>query len=186
MRLNLNFLRPKPYQLAPEARLYKTARIINHLGSPEAIQIGAFSHIRGELLTFGHGGKIQIGDYCYVGEATRVWSAVQIWIGNRVLISHNVNIFDSDTHPIHPQARHQQFKQMITQGHPRTLDLRERPVLIHDDVLIGCQAIVLAGVTIGEAAIVAAGAVVTHDVPPWTIVAGNPARIIREIATDER
>ena len=63
---------------------------------------------------------------------------------------------------------------------------REKPVLICDDVLIGCMAVILKGVTIGEGAIVGAGSVVTKDVPPWTIVAGNPARVIREIPEDER
>ena len=102
------------------------------------------------------------------------------------MISHNVNIFIILTHPINPRARHEQFKQMITTGHPKELDLAERPVVIHDDVLIGCLAIILAGVSIGEAAIVAAGSVVTKNVPPYTIVAGNPARIIREIPLAER
>ncbi len=97
-----------------------------------------------------------------------------------------MNIFDSTTHPINPRHRHEQFRQIITSGHPKSLDLEEREVVISDDVLIGCMSIVLAGVTIGEGAIVGAGSVVTHDVPSYTIVAGNPARVIRELRPDER
>jgi len=166
--------------------LYDTARIINPMGDVNAIKIGAFTHVRGELATFGHGGEIVIGKYCYIGEQSRVWSALKICIGDRVLISHNVNIFDNITHPINPKARHEQFKQIITTGHPKSIDLKERPVKIADDVLVGCNSIILSGVIIGQGAIIGAGSVVTRDVPSYTIVAGNPARVIREIPEDER
>jgi acetyltransferase-like isoleucine patch superfamily enzyme len=61
-----------------------------------------------------------------------------------------------------------------------------KPVKINDRVWIGFNSIILKGVTIGEGGIVGAGSVVTKDVPPYTIVAGNPARVIREIPIDER
>lgn len=60
------------------------------------------------------------------------------------------------------------------------------PVKISDKVWIGFNSIILKGVTIGEGAVVGAGSVVTKDVPAWTVVAGNPARIIREIPENER
>ena len=166
--------------------LYPSTRIYNIYGNPSAIKLGRYTHVRGELTTFAHGGQITIGDYCYIGEGTRIWSAKSIIIGNRVLISHNVNIFDNDTHPIDdPAARHQQFKAIITSGHPTDLDLREKPVVIEDDALISCQCVILKGVTIGRAAVVGAGSVVTKDVPPYTLVAGNPARVIRKINVPE-
>lgn len=166
--------------------LYKSARIINNLSDSSAINIGAYTHIRGELLTFGHGGKIDIGEYCYVGEGSHIWSARQIFIGDRVLISHNVNIFDNSTHPVSAKKRHEQFRQIIISGQPKAIDLGEKPVMIANDVLIGCMSVILAGVNIGEGAIIGAGSVVTRDVPPYTIVAGNPAHIIREIPPYER
>jgi acetyltransferase-like isoleucine patch superfamily enzyme len=55
------------------------------------------------------------------------------------------------------------------------------PVLIGDDVWIGLRAIILKGVVIGDAAVIAAGAVVTHDVPAYSVVAGNPARVVKNI-----
>ena len=168
------------------AMLYASARISNNLKDPAAIRIGAFTHVRGELLTFGHGGRIELGAYCYVGEGTRLWSADRITVGDRVLISHNVNIFDNDTHPIDdPCARHAQYVSIITSGHPPRIDLRERPVVIEDDVLIGCQSIVLPGLRVGRGAVVGAGAVVTKDVPQRTVVAGNPARVVRELPPEE-
>ena len=179
-------LRRKRYRIAPGAVLHDTARIVNNLGYADAIRIGAFTHIKGELLTFGHGGKIEMGQYCFVGEYSRIWSAASILIGDRVLISHNVNIFDNDTHPIDAKTRHWQFKEIITRGQPKTIHLKEKPIVIGNDVLISCMSIILSGVTIGEGAIVGAGSVVTKDVPPWTIVAGNPAKTIREIPENER
>ncbi|MBO9130348.1 2,3,4,5-tetrahydropyridine-2,6-dicarboxylate N-acetyltransferase [Bacillus sp. 165] len=56
-----------------------------------------------------------------------------------------------------------------------------KPVVVEDDVVIGANAVVLEGVTVGKGAVVAAGAIVTEDVPPYTVVAGVPARIIKEI-----
>jgi len=56
----------------PDAVIYKAVRIINNLGAKDAVKIGELTHVRGELLTFGHGGKIQIGKYFYVGEQTGI------------------------------------------------------------------------------------------------------------------
>lgn len=165
---------------------HSSARIHNIKGKREAIRIGAHSHLLGELLIFAHGGEIRIGSHCFVGEQSRIWSAGKISLGDRVLISHGVNIFDSLTHPISASKRHKQFVEIVTHGHPRQINLDEQPVMIGDDVWIGCLSIVLRGVTIGKGAIIGAGSVVTKDVPPWTIVAGNPAKIIREIPVDER
>jgi acetyltransferase-like isoleucine patch superfamily enzyme len=182
----MRLFRKKNYKLADTAVLYAMARIVNNLTDFSAITIGAYTHIKGELLTFGHGGQIAIGEYCYVGEQSHIWSAKNISIGNRVLIAHNVNIFDNSTHPLGASERHQQFKSIITNGHPQNLDLSEEPIKIEDDVWVGCMSIILKGVTIGQGAVIGAGSVVTKDVPPHTVVAGNPARIIREIPPDER
>lgn len=172
---------------APGVVIYPEARICNHRPQrPDAISIKSYTHIRGELLLFAHGGEIHIGEYCYVGEGSRIWSAQNITIGNRVLIAHLVSIIDNLTHPVSASERHLHFKHIITKGHPLRMDLDERPVVIHDDVWLGCMSVVLRGVTIGEGAIVGAGSVVTKDVPAWTVVGGNPAKVIREIPEHER
>jgi acetyltransferase-like isoleucine patch superfamily enzyme len=152
----------------------------------ESITVGAGTHIRGQLFTFGHGGRITLGKYCYVGENSKLWSAARLTIGDRVLIGHNTSIFDSDTHPLNARERHRQYVEIISTGHPSEIDLREEPVTIEDDVWIGCNVVVLKGVTIGRGAVVGAGSVVTRDVPPHVLVAGNPARVVRELAADER
>lgn len=167
------------------ARLGPVARIINIGKDSALIRIGAGSIVDGDLLTFAHGGRITVGEWCYIGEGSRLWSAAHIDIGDRVMISHNVNIFDNLTHPVDPASRHRHFRAIATTGHPRQLDLGERPVRIEDDAWIAAGAMVLRGVTVGKAAIVGAGAVVTHDVPPFAIVAGNPARVIRYLPSGD-
>ena len=107
-------------------------------------------------------------------------------IGERVLVAHNVNIFDSLTHPLNARLRHEQFVAILQSGHPRSIDLGERPVVLGNDVWVGANASVLRGVTVGDGAIVGAGAVVVHDVAPYCIVAGNPATVVRELRADER
>lgn len=162
--------------------LYKESEIINNLGDKKKIVIGENTHIRGQLLTFGHGGDISIGDYCYVGRNTYIWSGCKIEIGDRVLISHNCSIFDNDTHSLNPQKRHAQFRHIIEKGQPTNIDLNDKEVVIEDDVLIGANAIILKGVKIGKGAVVAAGSIVTKDVESLSVVAGNPARFIKKIS----
>lgn len=182
-----NFQHRKECICDPTATIYSTARVINSLQDPSAITIGPHSQIKGELQVFGPGGRISIGSYCYIGEDTRIWSAKGISIGNRVLISHNVNIFDNLIHPISPKLRHEHFSTILRTGQPRNITtLGEREIIIGDDVNIGAMAIVLRGVTIGEGSIVGAGSVVTKNIPSYSIAAGNPARIIRKISESER
>jgi acetyltransferase-like isoleucine patch superfamily enzyme len=168
-------------RLGPGVRLLRTARIRNIRGDSDCIRIGANSIIRGELTTFAHGGKIEIGSWCYVGESARIWSGSSITIGDRVLIAHSVNVFDNLTHPISAQERHKQIRAIFTQGHPREIDLDDQPVRIEDDAWIGAGSFVMRGVRIGARAIIAAGSVVTKDVEADTTVAGNPAQVIKSL-----
>jgi acetyltransferase-like isoleucine patch superfamily enzyme len=69
----------------------------------------------------------------------------------------------------------------LESGHPKVMDLGEKAVEISDDVWIGSHAIILRGVNLGRGCVVAAGSVVTKSVPEFTLVAGNPARIIRTV-----
>lgn len=173
--------------LSRSARLKYGAKIMNLQGRREAIEIGAGSVIRGELFTFAHGGRIRIGRDCFVGEQSRIWSAENISIGDRVLVSHNVNIHDNNSHPIRATKRHDHFRLIATVGHPLdSLDIAAKGITIGNDVWIGFNSVIFKGVTIGDGAIIGAGSHVLSDVDPWTIVGGNPARKIRDIGDDER
>ncbi|MCG9891871.1 MAG: acyltransferase [Thermosynechococcaceae cyanobacterium MS004] len=164
-------------------KILPNAVVSNHSQCPNLINVGKNSVLRGELLVFAHAGKISIGDSCYVGEGTRIWSSDSIDIGNRVYISHNVNIHDTNSHSIDPYLRSQHFSAIMTTGHPKEniFDIKGSPVLIEDDVWIGFNSTILKGVTIGSGSIIAACSVVTKDVPSNVLVAGNPAKIIKTI-----
>jgi acetyltransferase-like isoleucine patch superfamily enzyme len=173
--------------LGEGARLYDSSRVENSQGRREAIVIAARSQVLGQLLVLGHGGSIRIGESCFIGEQTRIWSADSIIIGDRVLISHNVNIHDYNSHSWSAERRHMHFKQIFSDGHPKELkDVSSSPVIIENDAWIGFNATILKGVKIGAGAIVGAASVVTKDVAPYTIVAGNPAKVIREIPAEDR
>jgi acetyltransferase-like isoleucine patch superfamily enzyme len=157
---------------------YESSRLIDLSGRGQTIQVGAYCHVRGEILTWWDGGGVEIGDRCYVGESSRIWSKERIRIGHHVLISHLVDIHDSDAHPLDAGERRLDFK-AICEGKYRTPSkICTAPVVIEDDAWICLKATILKGVTVGRGAIVGAGAVVTRDVPPMTVVAGNPARVI--------
>ena len=145
------------------------------------IVIKGDTFVRGELLIYKHGGEIAIGEYCFIGENTRIWSAKGIKIGDRVLISYNVSIHDSNDHPIDSELRSEHFKEILFRGHVASIDLNEKEIKIEDDAWIGFNATILKGVTVGKGAIVGASSVVTKDVPPYTVVAGNPARIVKTL-----
>lgn len=153
--------------------LLPEAEIGNFAGGPERILIGDRSFIRGRLQTYGHGGQISIGDWCYVGVRCEIWSMDSITIGNRVLIAHDVNIHDGTAHSLNAAERHQHFKDIIERGHPTTWKalpgMNSAPIVIEDDVWISFGVTILKGVRIGAGSVISAGAIVTRDVPPGVI-----------------
>lgn len=164
---------------AEHSRFHLESRVINLQGNKNLISIGKNTHIRGELLIYAHGGKITIGDFCFVGEGSRIWSGASVTIGNYVLIAHGVNIHDNNSHPTDWQLRRLHTEHIILKGHPTSgIDLKDKPVVIQDDAWIGFNSAIMKGVTVGKGAIVGACSVVTSDVPDYAIVVGNPAKVI--------
>ena len=168
---------------APSAQFMSTAVVDNFRKNAIFVKVGAGTVVRGQLMIFGHGGNIEIGAHCYVGEGARIWSAESIVIGNRVLISHGVNIHDTDSHPIDKELRHQHYQRILSQGHPMLYEFNiiSRRIEIEDDVWIGFGAAILKGVRIGKGSIIAACSVVTHDIPARVIAGGNPTKIMRQL-----
>jgi len=111
-------------------------------------------------------GRIQIGDCVLMSPGSRVSASDEIVIGDGVMLANGVYITDSDWHTIYDRT---------------VRDERVTPVHIGDNVWLGDHSIVLKGVTIGENSVVAARAVVSRDVPANVVVAGNPAKVVKEL-----
>lgn len=174
------------YKIAPNVTLGRNVKFLYIKDGPPSygnITIDDNSWMCGTINMFPHNldAEVKIGKDCYIGDNTRIWCAKSIIIEDRVLIAHNVNIFDTATHPLDKMDRYSHEKLVKEQGLPLNLCQRipEAPVIIHNDVWIGCNCIILKGVEIGEGSIVGAGSVVTKNVPPNTLVAGNPARVVK-------
>lgn len=114
-----------------------------------------------------YGKNIRIGKNCWIQQGCTFFDRGGITLGNGVFIAPKVNLITINHDPA-PANR------SATYG---------RPIVIEDNVWIGIGATVLPGVTIGYGSIVGANSVVTHDVPPMTVVGGNPARFIKKIVT---
>lgn len=168
--------------IGENSKLYPDSDIQNAQHDKSKINIGNNTHIRGTLIVYSYGGEISIGNNCYVGDMSRIWSADSVKIGNDVLISHNVNIIDTDSHEINSKERALSGREILKHGTSRIKgNVKTSPVLIEDNVWINFNVVILKGVKIGKGAIIAAGAVVTKDVPPYTLVAGSPAKVVSEL-----
>ena len=160
------------------AILYPSAQL--SLIDDGEIVIGRDTHVRADLVAYRGGGCLRIGERCYLGENTRIWASRSIEIGDDVMVAHNSNIFDDNTHPTDVHERMADKADILTNGqYSSYTTLGGERIKICDKAWIACNCCIMKGVTIGEGAIVAAGSVVTKDVPPYSIVAGNPAKVVK-------
>jgi len=139
------------------------------------------------LLQALYGGKIEIGNNFYIGTGTVLQSKEKIIIGNNVIISNNVLIVDNNNHPVSPKKRVKMSLCYDYMNDPLWTwkDAISKPIIIEDNTWIGRDSVIMKGVTIGKGSVVALRSVVTHDVPPFTVVAGNPARVVKKIVSEE-
>jgi acetyltransferase-like isoleucine patch superfamily enzyme len=141
---------------------------------------GASTYL-GTMFDVGPQGRVTLGNYALVHGA-RIICDSEVSIGDYALISWNVVLMDTYRVPLDPNERRKELELVPTR--PLRLacaDVPTKPIRIERNVWIGFDACVLPGVTIGEGSIVGARSVVTANVPPFTIVAGNPARMIRQL-----
>lgn len=159
---------------------------VTNSGAKDHIIIGNHGCLFG-LLQALCGGKIQIGDNFYMGSGTVLQSKEQIVIGNNAIISNNVLIVDNNNHPIEPEKRmHMSQAENYMGSSLWSWEYSQsKPIVIEDNVWIGRDAVIMKGVTVGRGSIVALRAVVTHDVPPYSVVAGNPAKVVKQLNPNE-
>ncbi|MBE6807675.1 MAG: acyltransferase [Ruminococcaceae bacterium] len=169
----------------PDVQFFTCAHCFNS-GAKENIQIGQHCFL-GCILSAQFGGKITIGNNVYIGGSTALQCKESITIGNNVIIANNAMLIDNNNHPSSPEMR-LKMSQCDDYIHDRLWSWEvadSAPIVIRDNVWIGRDTRILKGVTVGEGSIVALGAVVTHDVPPYTVVAGNPAKVVKELERPE-
>jgi acetyltransferase-like isoleucine patch superfamily enzyme len=156
------------------------------------IKIGGDCVLNGDFIFENQNGQVIIGNNSFIGGGTFI-CINRIDIGNDVLISWGCTFSDNNSHSTRWTERANDvsdWKKGIDENnigkYKDWKNVKYAPIKVKDKAWIGFNCIILKGVIIGEGAIVGAGSVVTKNVPDWTIVAGNPARIIREIPEHER
>jgi len=154
--------------------------------APVGVRIGYGSATySGTMFDVGPRGRVSIADYVLVHGA-RIICDAEIEIGEYTFISWNVVLMDTHRVPLDPLERRRELER-AAQRCPRRIaaEVPAQPIRIGRAAWIGFDVCVLPGVTIGEGAIVGARSVVTGDIPPYTIVAGNPARVVRRLSPEE-
>lgn len=150
------------------------ARVRTQGGRPRIVNYGVLtigddvritSHVTPVELAVGEGAELHIGAGSQINYGVSVGATRSVHIGARVRLGPYSRIVDSDFHDAYDREK------------PAT----PKPVVIEDDVWLGMNAVVLPGVRIGRRSIVGTGAVVTADVPPFTVVGGVPARVLRTL-----
>lgn len=149
--------------------------------APVGLRLGRGSTIyKDTMFDLGSRAQVQVGKYALIHGA-RIICDAQLKIGNYALISWGVVLMDTYRLPFDSVQRRHILEQAARGDRHLCGDVPAQPISIQDNVWIGFDACILPGVTIGEGAIVGARSVVSHDVSSYTIVAGNPARVVKQL-----
>lgn len=119
-----------------------------------------------------YGNHIKVGKNFFANYNCTILDVGKVTFGDNCLLAPNVAIYTAG-HPIHPDSRNSAYEYGID-------------VTVGNNVWIGGNAVICPGVTIGDNCVIAAGAVVTRDIPAWSVAAGNPARVIRTITEEDK
>ena len=119
-----------------------------------------------------YGTNIQVGKNFFANYNCMIIDVARVRIGDNCQMAPNVAIYTAG-HPIHPVSRNSSYEY-------------GKEVTIGDNVWIGGNTVICPGVHIGDNVVIGAGSVVTKDIPDWTVAAGNPCRVLRQITEDDR
>lgn len=152
------------------------------------INIGNDCLIEGSFVFENKNGVMRIGDRTFIGGGTRFICINNIDVGNDVMFSWGCTIIDNDAHSINWSERKDDVliaKKSVGATNPNNNKnwdvVKSEPIIIKNKAWIGFNVIILKGVIIGEGAVVGAGSVVANDVPDYTVVAGNPAKVVKTL-----
>lgn len=159
----------------------KTSKIFLQEGSvAKDIMINSNVMMHGKLYSQNHG-KIFIGEKSSIRVNSAIWCVNKVTIGKNVIISDHVLILDNNNHPVDPNKRLEMIESGWSTKSWKWKNSISAPVTIEDNVWIGKDVKILKGVTIGRNSIVGIGSIVVKNVPSNTIVAGNPAKVVKKI-----
>jgi carbonic anhydrase/acetyltransferase-like protein (isoleucine patch superfamily) len=178
---------PPNVQVATSAYIETTFSFTQFRGErPDAVTIGeGASTYLGTMFDVGPNGRVALGAYALVHGA-RIICESAVTIGDYALVSWNVVLMDSYRVPVDPELRRELVRR-VPSRQPRGVESVDpgQPIHIGRGAWLGFDSCVLPGVAVGEGAIVGARSVVDADVEPFTIVAGNPARLVRRLTAEE-
>lgn len=166
--------------LLGECKFHKNSSCVNKSKDKNNILIEGNCVIGAQIYT-GYTGEIIIGEGTYIGDLTRIGAIEKVVIGKYNVISNYVRIIDNNNHPTDPEKRVKMSKSGFYNDNWEWSNSEHKPIIIGDNVWIGEFSRICKGVQIGRGSIVAASAVVTKDVPEYTIVAGNPAKVVKKL-----
>lgn len=180
---------PYCYQIAPSTQL--TSEFFLNIMFPchrRFVEIGEDNILGCEIRFESEEGMVTIGNECYIGPSLLICHN-NITIGSHVTIAWGCTIYDHNSHSLDYLERRKDIQRELQNLRNKTnfigdkdwTTVKSAPIVIKDDVWIGMNTIILKGVKIGEGAVVAAGSVVVKDVPAWTVVAGNPAVVVKNL-----
>lgn len=155
------------------------------VGQPKikpSIRIGNNCCVKGKIIIYTSEGKITIGDNVYIGPNTVLECYKSIDIGNHVLISTNCNIIDTNSHSMVSSERMNDTIDWQQGLHMKNwTNVVSKSIIIKDNCWIGLRSIILKGVILNEGTVVAAGSVVSRNSESFSLLAGNPAKIIKTL-----
>ena len=157
------------------------------------IQIGKNCLLGSQIILETPEARVTIGDRVYMGNSSII-AKTSVLLGNDILVAWGVTFYDHDSHSLNADDRDQDIGQTYEDylnekgnylKNKNWSNVNSKPIVICDHAWVGAEAMILKGVTIGEGAIVGARSVVTRDVPPYTVVAGNPARVVKNLKEEK-
>jgi acetyltransferase-like isoleucine patch superfamily enzyme len=155
--------------------------LIDRRATEAEINIGHHCLIQGQIVAERNESRINLADHVLLGGGSVIDCALSVTVERNVLISYACVIADADNHSLYAELRVNDLATWMDGRRHDWSHTEMAPIRICEGAWIGARSIILKGVTIGVGAVVGMGSVVTKDVPPRTVVGGNPARIIREI-----
>jgi acetyltransferase-like isoleucine patch superfamily enzyme len=154
-------------------------RRLKHV-SGNQLSVGENSIIHADISFEESGGSVQIGSRTFVGRSHLVCYR-SLMIGDDVIMSWGITVVDHDSHSLEWEKRCDDVRDW-GKGQKNWQHIAHAPVVIGNKAWVGFNVSILKGVTIGEGAVIGACSVVTRDIPPYSVVVGNPARVVRSLS----